>query len=64
MVGVGLQAPIITILAFIPMLLIAFAYKERQRDPTAAPRSRGAPAPSGRAPGGWAAGASWRPTSS
>ncbi len=27
-VGVGLQAPIITILAFIPMLLIAFAYKE------------------------------------
>ncbi|WP_063773281.1 APC family permease [Streptacidiphilus jiangxiensis] len=27
-VGVGLQAPIITILAFIPMLLIAYAYKE------------------------------------
>ncbi|WP_263106146.1 APC family permease [Kitasatospora sp. DSM 101779] len=27
-VGVGLQAPIITILAFIPMLLIAFSYKE------------------------------------
>ncbi|MEY9871319.1 amino acid transporter [Streptacidiphilus sp. MAP12-33] len=26
--GVGLQAPIITILAFIPMLLIAYAYKE------------------------------------
>lgn len=27
-VGVGLQAPIITILAFVPMLLIAYAYKE------------------------------------
>lgn len=27
-VGVGLQAPIITVLAFIPMLLIAYAYKE------------------------------------
>ncbi|GAA2752695.1 MULTISPECIES: APC family permease [Kitasatospora] len=27
-VGVGLQAPIVTILAFIPMLLIAYAYKE------------------------------------
>ncbi|MFF3654535.1 SpoIIE family protein phosphatase [Streptomyces olivochromogenes] len=26
--GVGLQAPIITMLAFIPMLLIAYAYKE------------------------------------
>jgi len=26
--GVGLQAPIITILAFIPMLMIAYAYKE------------------------------------
>ncbi|MFE7391405.1 amino acid permease [Streptomyces sp. NPDC057582] len=26
--GVGLQAPIITILAFVPMLLIAYAYKE------------------------------------
>ena len=26
--GVGLQAPIITVLAFIPMLLIAYAYKE------------------------------------
>ncbi|AUG75247.1 amino acid transporter [Kitasatospora sp. MMS16-BH015] len=26
--GVGLQAPIVTILAFIPMLLIAYAYKE------------------------------------
>ncbi|MEY9965140.1 amino acid transporter [Streptacidiphilus sp. MAP12-16] len=32
--GVGLQAPIITILAFIPMLLIAYAYKElNQVDP-------------------------------
>jgi amino acid transporter len=27
-VGVGLQAPIVTILAFIPMLMIAYAYKE------------------------------------
>ncbi|WP_145796439.1 APC family permease [Kitasatospora atroaurantiaca] len=27
-VGVGLQAPIITMMAFIPMLLIAYAYKE------------------------------------
>ncbi|WP_405014074.1 APC family permease [Kitasatospora sp. NBC_01539] len=26
--GVGLQAPIVTILAFVPMLLIAYAYKE------------------------------------
>ncbi|MFI9274919.1 APC family permease [Kitasatospora sp. NPDC052896] len=26
--GVGLQAPIITVLAFVPMLLIAYAYKE------------------------------------
>ena len=33
-VAVGLQAPIITILAFIPMLLIAYAYKElNQIDP-------------------------------
>jgi amino acid transporter len=32
--GVGLQAPIVTILAFIPMLLIAYAYKElNQIDP-------------------------------
>jgi amino acid transporter len=27
-VGVGLQAPIVTIMAFVPMLLIAYAYKE------------------------------------
>ncbi|MFD0402472.1 APC family permease [Kitasatospora sp. NPDC059811] len=27
-VGVGLQAPVVTVLAFIPMLLIAYAYKE------------------------------------
>ena len=32
--GVGLQAPIVTILAFVPMLLIAYAYKElNQVDP-------------------------------
>lgn len=32
--GVGLQAPIITILAFIPMLLVAYAYKElNESDP-------------------------------
>ncbi|MEU6093723.1 amino acid permease [Streptomyces sp. NPDC047079] len=29
--GVGLQAPIITILAFVPMLLIAYAYRELNR---------------------------------
>jgi amino acid transporter len=32
--GIGLQAPIVTILAFIPMLFIAFAYKElNSKDP-------------------------------
>ena len=30
--GVGLQAPIITVLAFVPMLLIAYAYKELNAD--------------------------------
>jgi amino acid transporter len=30
--GVGLQAPVITILAFIPMLLIAYAYRELNAD--------------------------------
>ena len=61
----GLQAPIITILAFVPMLLHLLRVQGPQHlpTPTAAPPSPGPPAPSGPRRGGWAGGASSPPTS-
>ena len=43
-IAVGTQAPIAIVLAFIPMLFTAYAYRELNRAvPTVAPPSRGAP---------------------
>ena len=60
----GLQAPIITILAFVPMLLVSYGYKALNAPtPTAAPPSPGPPGPSGPRRAGWVAGGSSPPTS-
>ena len=63
---VGFQAPIIMILAFVPMFFIAYAYRELNR---VAPGLRhdvhlGHQGIRTRRPAGWAAGASSPPTSS
>jgi hypothetical protein len=64
-VGVGLQSPIVMMLAFIPMLFIAMAYKELNTvDPDCGTTFSGGVRASARAPDGWAAGASSSPTSS
>ena len=55
--AVGVQLPAIFIVAFIPMILVAFAYRELNADPrTAAPRSPGPRKRSARSSAGWAAG--------
>jgi len=49
--GIGVHAPAVLLVSFIPMLLVASAYKYFNRaDPTRAPRSRGRPGPSARSP--------------
>jgi len=61
---IGVSTPVVTILAFVPTLLISLGYKELNRaDPTVA---RPLPGPPGRFPqvgwmGGWGL---WPPTSS
>ncbi|MFD0515867.1 hypothetical protein ACFQ0Q_46860 [Streptomyces aureus] len=63
--GVGLQAPIVTMLAFVPMLLVAYAFRElNASNADCGTTFTGPPAPSDRAPAGWAAGVSSSPTSS
>ena len=62
---VGVKAPAIMLLAFVPMFLIAIAYQQLNKaGRTAEQRSRGPAGRLGRGPGGSAAGASSPPTSS
>jgi amino acid transporter len=63
--GVGVHAPAIMLVAFIPMLFVAMAYRYMNRPtPSAGRRSRGSRRRSGRARAGSAAGRSSSPTSS
>lgn len=62
---VGFQSPIVIVLAFIPMFLIAYGYKELNRaDPDCGTTFTWAARAFGPVPDGWADGASSRPTSS
>ena len=58
-VAIGPQAPIVTILAFVPILLTSFAYRELNRaDPDCGTTFTWAPGRSGRRPAGRADGRS------
>ena len=60
----GLQAPIVTVLAFVPMLLISYAYKELNKaDPDCGTTFTWGTRAFGPRTGWWAAGGSWPPTS-
>ena len=52
-VAIGLQAPIVTILAFVPMYFISIGYQETGPTRTAGRPSRGPPEPSRHAWVGW-----------
>ena len=63
--GVGLSAPAVLLVSFLPMLCIAYAFRELNKaDPDCGTPLPGQPGRSARGRAGWAAGGSSRPTSS
>ncbi len=62
-VAIGVQAPIVTVLAFVPMLFISFAYKELNKaDPDCGTTFTWAARAFGPEPDGWGGGPSSPPT--